>query len=88
MTGAECAFKICDLASTVFFHNLTVESLDADAIKVPEGCTAISLTANLWPKNLKGRSWALKFQTVTVPSRLPEITCFLTTLIFCIIKKS
>ena len=71
LTGAEWALITWDLPSTELCQRRTVESLEAEAIKVPEGWTEISLTASLWPMNLKGLSWALKFHTVTVPSKLP-----------------
>ena len=61
----------------MLFHNRTVSSFDAEAIKFPNGLIATSFTADLCPMNLNGRIFCLKFQTKTFPSSLPVIACFL-----------
>ena len=89
LTGAVWALTVCEdpflkifmkkikIIYTLLVHSLTVSSLEAEAIVFPLGDIAKSRIAPLWPMNLYGLIWGLKFQTITFPSSLPEITCFL-----------
>lgn len=61
----------------MLFHKCTVSSEDAEAIRLPKGFMATSLTEVLWPMNLNGLIFCLKFHTNMLPSSLPVIACFL-----------
>ena len=54
-----------------------MRSLEAEAMRLPEGAAATASTASLWPTNRYARSWSLKFHTMTQPSWPPEMSCFM-----------
>lgn len=81
-TGPEWPFNMVDFAFTELGQSLTVSSFEAEAIKSPNGLITTSLIAPLWPMNLYGLTWGLKFQTKTFPSSLPVIDCFLYLMLF------
>ena len=55
LTGAEWPFMMEQLGLTELDQSLTVSSFEAEAIMLPRGLIATSLTAPLCPTNLKGR---------------------------------
>ena len=50
--AAVCALIDCDFPSTLLFQRRIVISLEADATKVPDGCTSRQWTGPLCPTNL------------------------------------
>jgi hypothetical protein len=52
-----------------------VSSADPETIVLPDGVNATEYTGPLCPTNLKGLTFYLKFQTITVPSKEPLTTC-------------
>ena len=61
----------------MFFHNLTVQSLEHDAIKVPIGFIETSFIDFLCPMNFIGLERGFKFHNNKFPSSLPVNICFL-----------
>jgi hypothetical protein len=62
---------------TVFFQILIYRSYPHEYTFVASLLNNTSLTAPLWPTNLKGRICGLKLHTYTRPSAPPDTTCFL-----------
>lgn len=62
---------------TEFFHILIYLSSPQEITFVESALKRTSLTCPLWPTNLNGRIWGLKFHTSTRPSAPPETICFL-----------
>lgn len=75
-TGAECPFIIVHYALALLFQILTVLSLDTEAINVPRGFTATSVTGPVWPINLLGLALGRNPHAKIKPSLDPEMTCF------------
>lgn len=63
-------------ALALLFQILTVVSRETDAIKVPSGLTATSVTAPVWPANLFGRAFGRSPHAKMSPSCELEITYF------------
>ena len=76
LTGAECPFRTVHYALALLFQILTVLSLDTEAINVPRGFTATSVTGPVWPMNLFGLALGRNPQAKISPSLDAEITCF------------
>ena len=76
-TGEEWIFNILPKPWILFFQSLIVESLEHDAIKLPEGFIDISFIEFWWPLNLIGLALGFKLNNNIFPSSLPVIICFL-----------
>ena len=77
LTGEEWIFNILPKPWILFFQSLIVESLEHDAIKLPNGFIDTSFIEFLWPINLIGLALGFKLKINIFPSSLPVIICFL-----------
>lgn len=62
------------------FHSRIVLSADPEAMRDPVEFIAIECTAPLWPTNLNGLIWGLKFHTMIAPSSDELKHCLLHTI--------
>jgi hypothetical protein len=75
LAGAECPLRIVHWALALLFQILTVLSRETEAIKVPRGLTATSVTGPLWPMNLLGLAFGRRPHAKISPSLDEEMTC-------------